>query len=920
MKNTSKVMIVDDNPANLKLAGDLLELEGYEVIRCIDAEQAQQALLQNHPVLILMDVALPGMDGLELTQLLKADEKTKDIKIVALTAFAMKSDKEKALSAGCDGYITKPINTRQFIHQINEYLNPEEKNNTTSIILLVDDNPTSLKLLKAVYETEGYETLSAGNGLEALEVLSKHKANLIVTDVLMPEMDGYYLCYKIRSNEELKNIPIIVYTATYTSLSEESVAKEMGADLFIRKPAPIHLLISSAKEILGNPVKAARPIVSAPKSSEVMHQYSSELISKLEKRSVELEEAKESLELTLRRFSQAQKISRLGHSVIDLKTGEHIWSEEMFRILGLEPYSIEPYTENFLKYVHPDDLEKFTATLDQSNKLFSPYSTTCRLLQANGTLRHLLVRREYEFDKAGAPIRAYATVLDITELMEKEEKLKQTNEELELTLKRFSQAEQIAHLGHGESDLNTGRVIWSEEMFRIYGLEPNSLEPSTENFLKCIHPDDREKVLAVIINSRQTLSSYSLNCRVLQPNGNLRHLFFKGGYEFDKAGKPIRVYGTTMDVTELVEKEEKLKEVNEELELTLKRFSQAQQIAHLGHWELDLNTGKILWSEETFRILGFKPYSIEASLERFLECIHPDEREKVSEIIHQSLLLVEPYKINHRLLWPNGELRHLFIKGEYEFDKSGKPIRVYGTMLDVTELMEKEEKLKEVNEELELFIYKSSHDLKGPIATLLGLVSLAKISFTDETILQYVNKIDIITHKLKTTISQLLEIMHLRRVKPLPVVIDIEETIKEVLGSLKYMEEYEQVRVTITNKQKESIKADKGLVVTILSNLLENSIRYKKDNGKNSEINITISTENESKNTLIEIEDNGIGILEKEKGKIFNMFYRASEKSHGAGLGLYLVKNAIEKANGTIDFTSQQGIGSTFKVTLPLEL
>lgn len=115
-------MIVEDNPLNLKLAKDILELDGCEVFVCHDAEEAQDSLIHTMPDLILMDVALPGMDGLELTRILKGNNDTKKIIIVALTAFAMKTDKDKVAEAGCDGYITKPINTRQFTEQVLAFL------------------------------------------------------------------------------------------------------------------------------------------------------------------------------------------------------------------------------------------------------------------------------------------------------------------------------------------------------------------------------------------------------------------------------------------------------------------------------------------------------------------------------------------------------------------------------------------------------------------------------------------------------------------------------------------------------------------------------------------------------------------------------------------------------------------------------
>ena len=122
MEAKLKIMVVEDHQLNLKLVTDLLEIEGFEAVPCEDAESALKALDKDLPDMILMDVALPGIDGLELTRILKADPKTKDIVIVALTAFAMKGDREKAMAAGCNGYITKPIETRRFKDQIMQYL------------------------------------------------------------------------------------------------------------------------------------------------------------------------------------------------------------------------------------------------------------------------------------------------------------------------------------------------------------------------------------------------------------------------------------------------------------------------------------------------------------------------------------------------------------------------------------------------------------------------------------------------------------------------------------------------------------------------------------------------------------------------------------------------------------------------------
>lgn len=120
--SAGRILVVDDNPTNLKLASDVLDCAGFEVWKAADAEEALVVIQQQKPDLILMDIALPGMDGLTLTRQLKADASTRDIRIVALTAFAMKGDDEKAFAAGCDGYIPKPIDTRKLPSQVADLL------------------------------------------------------------------------------------------------------------------------------------------------------------------------------------------------------------------------------------------------------------------------------------------------------------------------------------------------------------------------------------------------------------------------------------------------------------------------------------------------------------------------------------------------------------------------------------------------------------------------------------------------------------------------------------------------------------------------------------------------------------------------------------------------------------------------------
>lgn len=116
------ILIVEDEPRNLKLIRDLLEVSGYIILEAIDGKQGVEIAKAKKPDLILMDIQLPVMEGFEATRILKADERTRDIPIMALTAHAMEGDEEKVKAAGCDGYVSKPIDTRGFLNKITEYL------------------------------------------------------------------------------------------------------------------------------------------------------------------------------------------------------------------------------------------------------------------------------------------------------------------------------------------------------------------------------------------------------------------------------------------------------------------------------------------------------------------------------------------------------------------------------------------------------------------------------------------------------------------------------------------------------------------------------------------------------------------------------------------------------------------------------
>jgi two-component system cell cycle response regulator DivK len=124
--NDTKILVVEDNLMNLELVSDLLEAHGYQVLQAETGRKALELAGKELPDLVLMDIQLPEMDGLEVTRLMKENERTRHIKVIALTAHAMRGDEERAREAGCSGYIAKPINTREFAGMIKDYLGVQQ--------------------------------------------------------------------------------------------------------------------------------------------------------------------------------------------------------------------------------------------------------------------------------------------------------------------------------------------------------------------------------------------------------------------------------------------------------------------------------------------------------------------------------------------------------------------------------------------------------------------------------------------------------------------------------------------------------------------------------------------------------------------------------------------------------------------------
>ena len=250
------------------------------------------------------------------------------------------------------------------------------------------------------------------------------------------------------------------------------------------------------------------------------------------------------------------------------------------------------------------------------------------------------------------------------------------------------------------------------------------------------------------------------------------------------------------------------------------------------------------------------------------------------------------------------------INGSPYYDTKGN---ITGSIATVTNVDE----LKSVNKELELFIYKASHDLRGPLASVLGLATLAKEETNMVETANYLDMIDVSAKKLDAILVALVHSLQIKDVNEFSDEIHIEELLNDILKRFQGYDGFATLAIIATFGGNGVVCSSRLILESICQNMVENAIKYQKQGISNAYLNIS-ATHTENSIELV-FEDNGIGISDLIIDKIFDMYFRGSSKGKGTGLGLYLVKHGVEKLNGSIQVESEKGKGTKFMITLPTQ-
>ncbi len=471
-------------------------------------------------------------------------------------------------------------------------------------------------------------------------------------------------------------------------------------------------------------------------------------------------------------------------------------------------------------------------------------------------------------------------------------------------------------------------------------------------FMDFIHPDDKQSTIDEM--ARQLQRGFSLNFenRYICKDRSLRWLSWRASYNKAEG----LTYATARDITE----QKKAETILRESEIRLK---EAQRIAHLGHWELDLLRNTLYWSDEVYRIFGLEPQEFGATYEAFLERVHPDDRDFVNRAYTESVKKRTGYDIEHRIVLKSGELKYVNERCSTEYDEKGSPLRSLGTVLDITgpkqaedeilklnaeleqrvaartadlqkkscELEGANEKLKELDQLKSMFIASMSHELRTPLNSIIGFSSILLDEWIGPLNDEQKENMSAVLRSGRHLLALINDVIDVSKIEAgrIDVVtedFDLHDLVTEAVAL--FGKEVDEKRLYLKVEAVHQVMhSDRRRLFQCIVNLISNAVKFT----EKGEISVTAvlkrSKDTEPAPDLAEVtvSDTGIGIREEDMQRLFLPFVRIpsplSLKVKGTGLGLYLVKKiSTEILKGEISAHSSYGEGSSFCIRIPLTL
>ena len=540
------------------------------------------------------------------------------------------------------------------------------------------------------------------------------------------------------------------------------------------------------------------------------------------------------------------------------------------------------------------------------------------VLEADGETRNWHVTKAPVFDEAGNVASVVTVALDVTDQRKSHEALKQSERQL-------AEAHRIAGLGSWETNMETDRHEWSDEVFRIFGVSPDDFDHTSQAFFDYVHPEDVELVRQLIHAVITEGYPFSIQHRIVRPDGAVRVVQQEAVVIRDENGRVIRMRGTVQDITERAEAEAALRE-------SRARLAHAQRLAGFGHCIWDEKNQRLAYcSIEVAELFGVPRRSFPKMHYDLLDFVDPGDRERVRSATESAKAGEHAYEIEYGIVRPDGGLRSVVEIGEVVLDPSGRIDRTVSTFQDITERKRVVEELRAAKEEAELasrakseFLANMSHELRTPLNAIIGFSEMILGTFFGPVgsakYLEY-------SQSIKDSGAHLLEIINdildLSKIETNTVVpddddVDVDRVVRSCLTLVNDRATVGRLTVDVNiPDDAPTLCADERMVKQILLNLLSNAVKFTPAGGKIS-VKVSASARDGYE---FRVSDTGIGIAPEDIPTAMMPFAQVdsglSRKYEGTGLGLPLTKGLVELHGGTLEISSKVAAGTTVTVRFP---
>jgi PAS domain S-box-containing protein len=438
-----------------------------------------------------------------------------------------------------------------------------------------------------------------------------------------------------------------------------------------------------------------------------------------------------------------------------------------------------------------------------------------------------------------------------------------------------------------------------------------------------IHPEDLSVAVEAYERGFKARDRVAIEYRFRRFDGEYRWMLDSGAPVWGSDGAFAGYIGFCIDITGKKAIEEALRESRSFLE-------KAQEVAHIGSWVSEMgDTGSLSWSKETHRIFGLSESEFDGRVETFFERVHPEDREPIRQAVQSAVANGGPYSIEHRILRPDGGVRWVHELADIQTDEHRKPLRMIGTVQDITERRALEDQLRHAQkmEAMGRLAGGIAHDFNNLLTAMMGYCDLLrKERLEGEPARGYLEELSKAAERATTLTRQLLTFS--RRQVIAPEAVDLGTVVAEMAEILQRLLGEDVILETAVDREAAVVRADRGQMVQVLMNLAVNA-RDAMPGGGRLRIEIhrrTLGAAEVGEHAglrpgsyvVLSVADTGIGIDADTRNHLFEPFFTTKGPGKGTGLGLATVYGIVRQSGGAIGVQSEPGMGAAFRILLPL--